>query len=640
MNFFDVVFPLNIGHLTYMNTEKNIMLKPGMVVRAEVKKTIRTGLVTAKNDNPPKGRIKEITEIVTNEPVFDEPMLNLLKWISDYYIAQPGLALKSVFPMEIFERFSERQDKKNDKEKNELRRRDTEPLPEVADGINSVRASISSGQYKTFLFHAPAMNHELSFVLNAASGVGNAIILVPETANLRLIIPYLANLFGKRLSVFHGGMTKKQKRYALKGILSGESDIVVGTRPAVFAPLRRISFIAVLHEHSRSYKNLEGLRYNARDVAVMRGYLNKATILLSSITPSLESFYNARKGKYIALNSGAEIKRPRVEIINMKTSARLAPYLSKRAIEAAKSFVNNKEGVLFLINRKGYSLIQCRDCGYIPACRECGIPLVYHRDRGLLRCHCCGSSIVMKDSCAKCSGASLDSIGAGTQRIASDVKKYLDVEPLRIDKDELSKKNASRASVEDEGIEGLIVGTKIFAKKMPQKGALGLCVFLNPDSGLNFPDFRSSELLFQELSGISGYLKGGGLFIIQTVMPANHVYRSFRKYGYSLFCEEELAKRQSLSYPPFSRLTLLSVSSKADVEKDLIEFLKKTSAETGDSIEVMGPVRAVQKGSYKWKILLKSAAKVRLNTFVRVLLKKTEKRKDMGIIADVDPISI
>lgn len=641
MDLFDIVFPLNIGPLTFRTPDKNIPVKPGMVVRAEIRKTLQTGIVLAETANPPKGEIKKIAEIVFDTPVFDGLLLNLLKWTSDYYIVPAGLALKSMFPMEIFEKIRPRRLMGGDREKpGQCGNPHIEPIPGAVNSVRIVRDSVSRKEYKTYLFNAPTTDYELSFILDAAAGVSNAIVLVPETMNLEFITPSFRKLFGQRLAVIHGKMTKAQRRNALFRILSGESDIVIGTRVAVFAPLQSVSLIAVLHEHNRSYKNMEGLRYNARDVAVMRAYLNKSTVLLSSVTPSIESFYNTTAGKYTLLSANAEIRRPKIEIINMKTAARLTPYLSKRAIEASKLCVRKKERILFLINRKGYSLIQCLECSHVETCPECSIPLVYHRDKKLLKCHYCGHTSGLKEKCARCGGSKLETIGAGNQRIAADIKKYLDIEPLLMDKDASGKKRLPELPDEETKTEGLIVGTKVVAGNPHLKGTLGLCVFLNPDSSLNFPDFRSSELLFQDLFATSEYLAAGGLFIIHTKMPGNHVYKCFKKYGYSLFCSEELAKRESLLYPPFSRLALITVSSKTDIEKALIECIISAETDTGRTVEVIGPLRAAQKGANKWKLLVKSPAKVRLHTYVRLFLKKMENLKEVRIIVDVDPISI
>lgn len=641
MDFFDVVFPLNVGPLSYRGPSNSaVPLMPGMLVRAEIRRSMKTGIVIGKAMNPPEGGLKEIYDIPFEHPVLSDSMLSLLKWISGYYIVPAGLALKSLLPLEVFETGSKGKKREGKKELPASQVSHFWPQAEPDANITDViRESISVKEYKTCLFHAATTNHEISCVLSCVDGGCNTIILVPEIANIEALEPHLNTLFGVRLAILHGKLSKSQKKNAFDRIISGKSDIVLGTRLAVFAPLKSVSLIAVTHEHSRSYKNMEGLRYNARDVAVMRGYLDKATVLLSSPSPSIESFYNTIKGKYKVIRSDARVQRPRVEIINMKATRKISPYLSKRSVDAAKASVKRKEGALFLINRKGYAVIQCAECDCIEICPECSVPLVFHKDARLMKCHCCGHKGAPPETCRRCGSASLEMIGAGTQRIASDIKDVLGIDPIRADRD-ISRSALLEGFSGETQKEGMIVGTKIITKRLMPKESLGLCIFLNPDAGLNFPDFRSSELLFQELHELSECLTRSGLLIIQTRMPENFVYRAFKKYDYRFFFEEELSRRRSMLYPPFSRLALISVSSKFDIEKDISEAMKKAGTGFDKSFEIIGPVKAADKGMNKWKILLKSPAKVRLHLYVHNLLKNLGDKKKLKIVVDVDPISI
>lgn len=642
MGFFDVAFPLNLEPLTY-SAPSNLapVIKPGMLVRAEIKKTEMQGVVIGKAIHPPDGHVKEILGLSMDQPIFNDSMLSLLKWIAGYYIVPVGLAFKSMFPVEAFEKPKKRTGQRITAVESGLNTLDDGLLIYPDANISSmIKESLSKKEYKAYLLHAPSTKHEIPYVLNAMEGVSNAIMLAPEISDIEMITPILKGCFGERVTVLHGKLSKAQKRDVFFRIISGESDIVLGTRLAVFAPLNSVSLIAVLHEHNRSYKNLEGLRYNARDVAVMRGYLEKSTVLLTSTTPSVESFYNTTTGKYTMLKPDINVQRPKIEILNMKTAKKITPYLSKRAIGEASKCIKRKGGVLFLINRKGYSMIQCAECSNTETCPECRIPTVYHRDERLLMCHCCGYTSKLTDTCKRCNGSKLEMIGAGTQRIASDIKRCLEIEPFRIDKDILKKSPLCKEISHIVGEEGLIVGTKIVTGRLSKKETLCLCASLNPDINLHLPDFRSSEFLFQELFNLSEHIKNNGLFIIQTRMPENYVYRHIRKYDCSSYFKEELHRRKSLSYPPFSRLVLISITSRTDISKDITSALKLTEVDIGRPVEVMGPLRLAGKEADKWKILLKSHAKVRLHIYVHNLLKNLADRKRIKIVVDVDPISI
>lgn len=645
MRYFDVVFPLNLGAMTYSaSPELTSVIRPGMAVKAELKRSETCGIVISKASEPAIKGIKEITCLMSDQPVFSEPMLGLLKWIAGYYIVPDGLALKSMLPKEIFKKGREANISKTRTHSSTYTVQDpsdgevlSESDPQV---IAAIRESIDKKEYRSYLFHAGTTRDEVSVVLESLSGISNAIILVPEISHIEILASSLTKLYGERLAVLHGKLTTARRRRAFNSIISGRSDIVLGTRPAVFAPLRKLSFISVLHEHDRSYKNIEGLRYNARDVAVMRGYLEKATVLLSSVAPSIESFYNTTTGKYALLRDEKPTERPRVEIIKMQTAKKTTPYLSKRVTDAAASCTKRDETSLFLINRKGYSIIQCRECSYIETCPVCNMSLVYHKDEKLLKCHCCGRTSMPSNVCNKCKGTRLGMVGAGTQRIASEIKNHLNTEPLRIDRD-IIRKNPLLQKVSDIiRDEEVIVSTKIITKRLAQRGTFCICAFLNPDAGLHIPDFRSSELLFQELVNISEHIRGSGTLIIQTRMPDSHVYKCIRKYDYPSFFEEELLNRKSLMYPPFSRLVLITITSKVDIGKEVAVAMKTTGMAAGEAVEVIGPLRVEGRDKGIWKILLKSKTKVSLHLYVHNFLKALKGSKKFRITVDVDPVSI
>ncbi|GAB4412528.1 MAG: primosomal protein N' [Thermodesulfovibrionales bacterium] len=645
MEYFDVVFPLNIGPLTYRRpSEGNIPIRPGMLVMAEIKKSIRHGVVIRKAMHPPEGDVKEILGTFLDEPILSLPMLSLLKWMAGYYLVTEGLVLKGMLPIIGQEAIGDRRKAKNN-------RREEKDFLSITHGpspiahslttdsdqgiVSAIRESVSKKEYKTYLLHAPTSTYEISYLLDTVNGLSNAIILVPEMNHIKQMASLMKDLFGERLSVLHGRLSKTRKIDAFHRIISGESDIVLGTRPAVFAPIKSVSLIWVLQEHNRSYKNLEGLRYHGRDVAVMRGYLDRATVALSSATPSIESFYNTLNSKYIMMKPETAVRRPRIEVINMKTSKKVTPYLSKRAVDAAASCIKKGEGAIFLINRKGYSMIQCKECDYIEACPECRVPLVYYKDRKILKCHYCGYESNLSDECRRCGGSRLEMIGAGTQRIASDIKKYLNIEPLRLDRDVLKGNSPLKGLTDTIRGEDVIVGTKIITGRLSHKGVFKLCAFLNPDISLHIPDFRSGEILFQELFNVSEYVKPDGLLAIQTGMPENYVFKSIKKYSIPDFFREELIRRRTLSYPPFSQIILITITAKREI-KNFMDVLTATD----EKIEVIGPVKITRRGSDTWKILLKSSSKKRLHTYAQGLIKNLGDRKGLRIVVDVDPILI
>ena len=634
MDFFDVIFPLNIGPLTYKGPSGypgSIM--PGMLVQAEIKGSLHYGIIRGKNMHAPQGSIKEIHSVFQDRPIFTTSVMNLIEWMAEYYLVSEGLVLKSMLPKEMI---------KTTKSRERLSSFERSSVPVSGDLItdfdvvSTIEESISKKEYKTYLLNVPSLIHEISYLSVIIKKTRNIIILVPEVAHIEEVSPYLHELAGQRLTILHGRLPRAKRRTAFHRIISGESDVVLGTRLAVFAPLSSLSLIAVLQEHNRSYKNLEGLRYHARDIAVMRGYLEKATVLLSSPCPSLESFHNSTIGKYSSLTPDSNGQRPRVEIINMKSAKKITPHLSKRTMDATTSCIRDKGNALLLVNRKGYSILQCADCNSIEACPECSIPLVYHKDKALLKCHYCGHARKVTDICGRCKSSRFEMIGAGTQRIAAEIEHHLHVTPLLLDKDILKEDSAHRDLHHISLGEKMVVGTKVITKRLPRRESFNLCVFLNPDTQLHLPDFRSPELLFQEIISISEYVKYAGLLLIQTRMPEHYVFRYAKTYNLNNFYNEELSVRKSLSYPPFSRMVLFTITAKGEIE----EMLMKALTDTEETVEVIGPVRTSGKGSGQWKFLLKSASKEHLHRYARSILERLRKRKGVRIVADVDPISI
>jgi primosomal protein N' (replication factor Y) (superfamily II helicase) len=636
MEFVDVVFPLNLGPLTYRCNPDHGPLSPGMVVRAEVKGMSRLGMVFGKTPRVPGSNVKEIAWVSPKGPLVSEAMVRLFRWMSEYYLVPEGVVLKCMMPRELIGRPEKGGGGRTRKAVSTGSPQYPLELPPVPQEIMQMaRRSLRKGGYHTYLYHAPTTMHELAFIVGAARDAGNLIVLVPETSHIELFSPFLEDVFRDRLTILHGRISKKERTRAVERLHSGDSDIVLGTRIAVSAPLRSLACIAVLQEQSRSYKNLEGVRYHARDVAVMRGFLERSLVILSSTVPSLESFSNTLKGKYTLLRSDRGVRRPAIDVIDARRSRMATPYLSHAAIQAASRCIKDRENVLFLINRKGFAMIECSDCGEVQSCRSCRIPLVYHRDKMILRCHSCRTETPVRETCVKCRGTRLELVGAGTQRIASDLKRRLGIEPLRFDKDAMKDKEAMRrlpVFLQDQGV---VVGTKAVAGRLKRWGCK-LCVFLNPDTGLHRPDFRSSELLFQEIVAISEYVAPGGRIILQTKMPESDVYKYVRKYRFTDFYRSELSRRRSLLYPPYSRMLLFTLSSKTDQSAAIMDAIEPA----GGKVEVIGPLFITEKGVHLCRVIVKSHHRDSLNRYVQKTLEGLKKEKGLRISVDVDPIAL
>jgi primosomal protein N' (replication factor Y) (superfamily II helicase) len=642
MDFYDVVFPVNIGALTYRCPDAlSCLIKPGMVVSAYLKNSITKGIVLRKASGICSGKIKDIREVHDTVPFLNSSLIHLLQWMSDYYIAEQGLVLKNILPKEVFAKVSLKKTRQSSRPRVQnscttADRLNTVPVDNAM--VNAVTASISDSTYKTFLLHAPSSAYANSFVLKTIAEARNGIILVPEISALSVLYSHLSKHFGERICLFHGELSKGKRREAIERILSSQSDIVLGTRSAVFAPFKKISFIAVLQEHSSSYKQENSPCYSGRDVAVMRSFFEKATVLLTSVSPSIESLYNCKSGKYILLKPASDVKMPKVRVIDMRYEKHVKPSLSKTVIDAATKYMKRDAKMMFVINRRGYStLLECMDCTYVEECPDCKIPLVYHKQNMSMKCHYCGyARSKVPEFCSRCKGHNIQLRGAGTQRVQEDIENILGVRSVRLDSDKIKRKSILR---EETGIACLtenkiIIGTKLMTRRLDVNIKFSMAAMLNTDSFLNLPDFRSAEKAYQEIASVMDKVEPGGEILIQTRMPHHYLFKGIKNNDYDSFFQEELQRRKALLYPPFSRLILAKCVSKKEVSKELLENINKT----GGDVEILGPsVSKNKKKEYEYKLLLKSPIRGKLHAAAKSIVELFRTSKDVRVKIDVDP---
>jgi primosomal protein N' (replication factor Y) len=372
----------------------------------------------------------------------------------------------------------------------------------------------------------------------------------------------------------------------------------------------------------------------------MRAYLERAPILLSSICPSFESLFNCRRGKYKLLESEAGTKKPRIRIIDMRHEKLLKPYLSRKVIDAATRYLRGDNKVMFVINRRGYStLLQCSDCNYIEECPACKVPLVFHKQDMLVKCHFCGYRAKVSESCSRCKGHNIELLGAGTQRVQEDIEKFLGIKTLRFDSDTSRKRSEVESMVGAARSDAMriIVGTKIMTKRLGTNGGFSMAAILNTDLFLNIPDFRSMEKTYQEIMSIGDRIMTLGEIFIQTRMPRNYLFQCIKNYDHRTFFREELSRRKSLHYPPYSRLLLMRFISKKDLSGELSDIQKRNIKE----VEILGPSLLKNKqGKYEFKLLLKSSVRGALHAAAKTFLEVYRESKEVTIKIDVDPVSI
>jgi primosomal protein N' (replication factor Y) len=549
----------------------------------------------------------------------------------------------------------------------------------------SVRDAVTGtmGSGGTFLLHGVTGSGKtqvyIECIKHAHAAGRSAIVLVPEISLTPQIVRRFRSHFGDRVAVVHSRMSGSERREIWQRAQRGEYQIIIGPRSAVFAPVRALGLIVVDEEHEASYKQFDSTpRYHARDVAVMRGALESAVVLLGSATPSVESYQNARTGKYTLLELPRridEVPMPAIAVVDMtgerkKAYAALKESLPPEGRGALKKFqqpgispllrvkiqdrLDRKEGVILLQNRRGYApFVECPDCGYTETCDNCNVTLTYHLTQKHLRCHYCG--LVRKPSllCPECGGAGSTLRGIGTQRVEEDLATLFPrARILRMDLDTTTGKGSHERILRKFGEReaDILLGTQMVAKGLdfPHVTLVGV---ISADTQMLLPDFRSAERTFQLLTQVAGRAGRSDLLgevIIQTHQPDHYALAHVLDHNYRTFFEEEVEQRRGLSYPPFSRLVLVETKG-PDEEKvrKAAERFASLLRRGGSETIVLGPAPAVLakiKNQYRWHTIIKSdRQRDPAGHAVHALLQKVRSdydRKapsDVRLVIDVDP---
>ncbi len=633
VHYVDIIFPVNLRPLTYKCPEHlSGRARPGMIVTAPLKNRHSKGIILDAAASPPAGPIKELSSIDDDSPVLGKGMLKLLKWMSDYYLASEGSVLQQILPKETFIRSKTR---KTSTKSEEIRFSLLDVPPE---DVSCILDSAAHRRYQAFLVRAPSADYEYSFIWELLhSALKNVIVIFPEVSQAETFYSAASGFLKDRACLLHGGISRGRRSDSLAGVLSGRHDIVIGTRAALFAPMKNVSLIVVVHEDSGSYKLEEGIRYNIRDVAVMRGFLEKCTVALSSVTPSVESYFNALTRKYIPLKPSVQVRRPRVTIVDMRYAKKIRPGISREVFDAARYKLKAKKKIMLVVNRRGYStLLLCPDCGHEERCGNCDIPMVMHRDEKVLKCHYCGKIRALPERCGRCGGLHLELRGAGTQKVQEEIEELFGMETLRFDSDRVTKKSEAEkllGSLSGDSAK-VVVGTKMMTKRIGHAEKFSLAVVLNTDAYLNFPDFRASEKAYRELSAVLDLTGPEGDVMVQTMLPQSSLFRHLKKGDYEAFVKEELIQRKELAYPPYSKLMKITLSGSGRIADEYIAKIR----DAGKGVEILGPASSKnKKGETELSVFLKAGSRTALNDAARSALLMYERAKGLRIAVDVDP---
>ena len=537
-----------------------------------------------------------------------------------------------------------------------------EPTSDQEAILGEILKGIRSKRFSPFLIYGVTGSGKTEIYIRAIEEVliqgQEAIVLVPEISLTPQLLSRFIDRFGENLALLHSGLGRGERYDQWRRIWKGEVKIAMGARSAIFAPFKNVGIIVVDEEHDPSYKQEEKLKYHARDVAVVRAKQVEATLLLGSATPSLESFYNAEKGKFRLLNLPERIEGkplPRVEIVDVRKEGGL---LSEKLRAGLQKNIEDKKQSLLFLNRRGFAnFILCPDCGLTFKCPNCSVTLTYHlRDRSL-RCHYCDYRIQAPGDCPKCEGHRLQGMGIGTERLEQEIRTlFPEAQVGRMDHDTTSRRRSHLQILKrlESGSIDILVGTQMIVKghDFPNVTFVGV---VSADTSLHFPDFRSSERTFQLLTQVAGRAGRGEVFgevVIQTFNPDHYSILRAKDHDYIGFYQEEIQFRKALEYPPFSRFVnfrLVGNSEKrtkgmAEEMGKIGQSLLKKGYRKG--IEILGPSTAPfakMRGKFRWQMLAKGKSPQLLHQFAKELASRMDVQlqgKGVNLDIDVDPVFI
>ena len=654
---------------TRKSTVKNFESQIGK--RAEVKFGNRrlTGIIVKLFDELPKdlpydaSKIRPIIRVLDEEPLLTSELINLGIWMSNYYLTPIGEILNSMIPSG----------------KRETSSQDfsfTDEFPEqkivtLSDEQKKAIESITSSNNETVKFHylyGTTGSGKTEVFLQVAENIlkkGKGIIyLVPEIGLTPQVIEAVTMRFGSTVAVLHSGLTPSQKLTEWNRILHKEARIVIGARSAVFAPVPQLGLIIIDEEHDGSYKSNNTPRYHARQIAMYRCSKLAIPLLMGSATPSVESWNSISNGQFEChkltkrLAGGAP---PKIKIIDLSKQPSSGQSISQELFEAIDKAVAKKRQAILFLNRRGFNhFFRCSYCGYELKCKNCSVPLTYHKSINRLKCHYCGWSLEAPNSCPQCGSFDVGYSGFGTEFIEAEVKaKFPNARVVRVDTDSLTKKGELQEKLDafKKGEYDIMLGTQMIAKGLnfPNLKVVGIVL---ADTGLHLPDFRASEKTFAlitQVAGRAGRFFPDGEVYVQTYNPgAESIYYACNS-KVNEFYSSEISTRKLLEFPPFSRLVRLVFRSpnledakstahnaKQILEKQLSELKKKFSSLSAD-VEILGesecPINKIA-ANYRYQIILKSKNINILQRMTDHLINDFTHPSNVYIETDIDPVNL
>lgn len=528
--------------------------------------------------------------------------------------------------------------------------------------LQTIYRTIDSGQHGTILLQGVTGSGKTEVYMQAIERTirfgRQAIVLVPEIS----LTPQTRSRFQNRfrsVAVLHSNMSGPERHFQWRRIASGEVQVVVGPRSAIFAPVPQLGLVILDEEHETTFKQETIPRYHARDVALHRTYLEKVPLVLGSATPSLETYHRAKTGVYQRVVLPRRILNrpmPEVRTIDLRVNRADAnpSSLSRPLLQSMRRVLDEQGQIILLLNRRGYSTsIQCPACGDVVMCPDCDLPMTFHRDGNKAMCHYCDHTISAPTHCPKCNFDGIRFSGLGTQRLELEVQaKFPDAQVARMDSDTMRKPGSHERTLTDfrAGRTQILLGTQMIAKGLDFPNVL-LVGVINADTALHFPDFRASEKTFQLVTQVAGRTGRGdkaGEVLVQTFTPEHPAILAACKHDFEGFADRELEQRRPLGYPPFGVLARIIFRGEVQMlveqlAEGVVQKARVEAQRTGGAVRVLGPALPPipkLRGHYRYHCMLVSKDAASLHAVLVKVQNTTKPPEGTLYLIDVDPIDM
>lgn len=677
--FFDYLPPENVDI---------IQCKKGLRVRVPFGRSTRIGMIAdiQADSEIEASKLKKIEEILDQEPIFNDSMLKLIYWASDYYHYPLGEVFLYALPSwlrkgkpvskisledSVISSENSAADSSNSSNFSNIHSQKTSELfvlnSEQKLAIERIQQSF--GQFKPFLLDGVTGSGKtevyIQIIEQALLQNKQALVLVPEIGLTPQMLERFKKRFSVPISVLHSSLSEKKRFEAFESARSGEAKIVIGTRSAVFTPLLNPGIFILDEEHDNSFKQQDSFRYNARDLLVMRGSLEQCPVVLGTATPSLETLYNAQQNRYQRLRLSTRAgtaKPPEMQVLDIR-HRKCEDGLSSQLVSEIQKHLNEEGQILLFLNRRGYApVLMCYDCGHVSNCVNCDAHLTLHAGIKKLRCHHCDLTLPIPPHCPACQSLNMHPVGVGTERLETALERIFPEVPItRIDRDTTRRKGTLQQVLDKakSGEARILLGTQMLAKghHFPN---VTLSAIIDIDSALFSTDFRSLENLGQlltQVSGRAGRENRPGYCLLQTCHPEHPLLKILLEKGYHYFAEHLLAERRTADLPPFSYQALIRTqASKNELGFHFLQHLKEYMIEEtggGDhrnekalGLQVLGPIKATMErkaASFHAQLLIQSKERSLIKRALKNVIYKAEQHplsKKLRWSIDVDPIEM